>query len=54
VHATGAEIEEFVDVLVPDPPLPPVPSRTSALSSPVDPDARGTGSRETPSGRSPT
>ena len=44
VHATGAEIEEFADVLVPDPPLPPVPSRTSASLRPSKPTSRRTSS----------
>ena len=26
LHETGAEIDEFIDVLVPDPPPPPIPS----------------------------
>ncbi len=53
LHETGAEIEEFIDALVPDPPPPPAPSRALAHCRPTDPDAPATGSRETLSSRSP-
>jgi hypothetical protein len=53
LHETGAEIEEFIDAMVPDPPPPPAPSRALARRSPTDPDASASGSRETISSRSP-
>jgi hypothetical protein len=39
LHETGAEIDEFMDVLVPDPPPPRAPSRALTQCSPTDPDA---------------
>ena len=42
LHETGAEVDEFSDVLLPDPPLPPVPSRALTPCRPIDPDAGAT------------
>jgi hypothetical protein len=53
LHETGAEIDEFMDVLVPDPPPPPAPPRASTPCDPTDPRAGATGSRETIRDRSP-
>ena len=39
LHETGAEIDEFIDVLLPDPPPPPAPSRALTPCSPTDADA---------------
>ena len=46
LHETGAEIDEFIDVLVTDPPPPPTPSRALIPCSPTDPDA-GTSAQPT-------
>jgi hypothetical protein len=48
LHETGAEIDEFVDVLLPDPPPPPAPSRALTRGSPTDLDAGATGRTSSP------